>query len=53
MFKHILVTENGDKLSCGNEICDEIVANVTEAGLNTFRMIAVGGPAIRYESSPI
>ena len=52
MASHILVSNNGGKIVCENEeLCDKIKLNISETGLLSYYVLAVGGPDSIYDPS--
>ncbi len=44
MVKHVLNTNNADKLSCNDEVCNQIKVDATQPGLLQYFLQVVGGP---------
>ena len=44
MVKHILKTDDTDKLSCNDEECNQIKVDATQPGLFSYILQVIGGP---------
>ena len=50
MYNHILQTDQPNIIKCGDDRCSFVIIDRTSAGLFSYKLIAMGGPASTLQS---